>query len=118
MKNNGNIFIFLHLLETRTLHLLDPLEHPDKGLRILRPADFVLALQHEVGHPAHAATLRFRHLPVHLLSAPVTPQPALHLRLGQAGPHARLPQHVVARDVAFLLKVGPEQLLDDPRLHV
>ena len=110
--------VFFSSLETRILHLLDPLEHLDKRLRILRPADLVLPLQHEVGHPAHAATLRFRHLPVHLLSSLVTPQPVLHFRLVQAGPHARLPQHVVARDITLLLKVAPEQLLDDPRLHV
>ena len=111
-------FLLFHLLETRTLHLLDPLEHPDKRLRILRPADFVLPLQHEVGHPAHAATLGFRDLPVHLLASLVTPQPVLHFRLVQAGPHARLPQHVMTRNIALLLKVGPEQLLNDARLHV
>lgn len=79
--------------------------------------DFELAIHSKVGDTRNEPPLRAVDFTINLRPSLVTVEPFLDLCLVESTLHSPLSQNTVIGNVLILLKVGIEQLLDDPSLR-
>lgn len=96
---------------------LQPLKDLQKRLRLIRPLDGILSLDHKIRHPSNKLSPRLLRLPIDLLPSLLTLQHPIHLRLIQPRRNRRLPQHRGVSNILLILKIRPEQPLGHARLQ-
>lgn len=100
------------------IRALKALEKLHKRNRFLRPTDLELIVDGKVRHAVDVLTVRILDFLVDFGSALTLYEPVLGLRLVEPGFDGGFEEHVLRRNVLFILEVGGEELFDHASLHL